>query len=489
MAQLQARKDNLLALGILLASFGYYYLLCAKNYSWMFASFDSGDWLASSQIWMTPQPYGSPLYILLGHGVNEMVCCSCELPLAMTMMLSVLPASITVAVTYLIIRKLGYSTGLALTGSGTLLACGIFLSQATVLEEYAIATMFIAVAFYCYIDKRKYLTALSLGLGSAVHIIVVPITVLWLIVHIRNWRKLVKPLALYIVLCTGFYSLILGLMASDAPNIIAGGLSLESINDYLGSTETIGSISLHDTPVRLLQMGSVLLLGFSICLVPLVWGFRRPWQNVHKVMFLTVIFCAWLYATNTDMTTWTFMTFAVPIACIAIVIGLSRLPRWYTSAVAVWIVGMLIVNGVWLNANVLSKEYNEPEQFYNATMSLPDGSAIICNKGGAYGLGITYAMSSGKDIVPLFLQTTEGYDTQGYIDYIEWIEEDFGVIGDNWIEQGEYCMHNDREVFIAYYALAPKWQDRVDEWFDSVEYNDYYRKVIEAYDVPHVVLN
>ena len=51
-------------------SFIYLMVLSAKSYTWVFASEDAADWLASSILWFVPQPVGSPLYILLGHAIN-----------------------------------------------------------------------------------------------------------------------------------------------------------------------------------------------------------------------------------------------------------------------------------------------------------------------------------------------------------------------------------------------------------------------------------
>jgi len=481
----KTRTNSIVFIGLVVISFAYYYLLCAKSYTWMFASFDSGDWLASSQIWMTPQPYGSPLYVLLGHLINILPV---DLIKGMTIGLSVLPASITVGVVYLIITKLGYEKKYALLGSFVLLACGIFLSQATVLEEYAIATMFVTLAFYCYISEKKILTAICLGLGTAVHIIVAPIAFVWLIANLKQWRNWVTPIAVYSVVTIGFYLFVVWTMYADTPKIIAGDFSLQGINAYLGSTGTIGKISLHETPQRLLEAESVLLLGFGVCLIPLVWGLRKPWDNKLKMIFLSILFCIWLYITDTDFTTWTFTIFAIPLACIAIAIGLSKMPRWSNAVVILWIGTMLILNGLFLNANTLTAENNEPELFYEATLEIPDNSAIVCSKGGAYGMGIMYAMASGKEFTPLFLQHEEGWINQGYLDYLNWIKKDHDMQGANWMENIDYCYSIEKEIYIPYYILPPEWQEMIDEDYRTVEFNDYYRQITEVYEYPHTML-
>jgi len=484
---MERTKNNLLiALLSSIGSFVYYYLLCAKSYTWMFASFDSGDWLASSQIWMTPQPYGSPLYVLLGHLINELPV---NLIQGMTIGLSVIPASITIGLVFLIIIKMGYEKKIAVLGSLVLLACGIFLSQATVLEEYAIAVMFVTLAFYCYVSGYKKLTLFCLALGTAIHIIVAALTFLWLIVHLREWRVWVKPVMLYVVVVIAFYTFIAWTMWADTPKIIAGEWSLASINSYLGSTSTIGKISLQETPERLLEAVSIILLGFGVCLIPLVWGLRKPWENVHKVMFLSILFCTWLYVTNTDFTTWTFMNFAIPIACVAIAIGLSKMPLWSRKVALGWIACMLVINAIFLNADVLTKQYDEPQRFYEATMNIPRGSAVLCNRGGAHGMVAMYAMASGLDVTPLFLQEEEAWDNRGYTDYLAWVQNHHATEGDNWIEQTEYCLDTSRLVYVPYYTLSPEWQETMNSKFRMLEVDKYYKRIVEVYEFPHPNLN
>lgn len=463
---------------ISIAAFAYLAFMSAKQWTWVFASGDSGDWLAAATVWMAPQPYGSPLYILLGHFLNWFPG---DLVLKMTILLSALPAAVTIAFVYKAIQTVGGTKRLALLGSTILLACGIFLSQSTVLEEYALTTMFVTIAFYCYLKDKRMLVALFLGLATSVHIIAAPIAVLWLVVNFKEWKSWVKPvLAVYLPIVVIAYSFILLLMAMDTPKLISGGLSLQSINAYLGSTATIGSLSLVETPKRLLQAGEILLLSFGVSLIPLYFGLRKPWNKVTRMAIITIGFCAWLYLTNSDQTTWTFLIFSLPIACIVIVFGLSRMPSWSTKATALCAVVLIALNAVFLNANILTLGNPETMEYYNSIQELPDNSAVALSRGGPYGLGMMYRVVDGETITPLFLQKEEGWDNASYLDYIKWIQTHYNNPGSNWIEQVNYSLENNQPVFTTYDILPPEWQERIDAQFTTEKINLYFRKITSA---------
>lgn len=462
---------------VVIAALCYYACLAAKTWTWVFVSGDSGDWLAASTIWMAPQPYGSPLYILLGHLLHAFSPES--LVWTMTLFLSVIPAAITVGTVYLIIRELGLNKWFALLGAGVLLGCGVFLSQATVLEEYSLATMFVTLAFYFHLRKQWKLTALMLGLGTAVHVIVAAITFLWVCTNWREWKQAWKPMAgIYILAGVLPYSLILVLMALDTPRLVAGNLTLSSLNAYLGSTGTIGAISLVETPRRLLEAGEVILLSFGVSLIPMVKGLQRPWGRFAVPAIVLIGFCLWLYITDSDETTWTFLTFCLPIASVAVAVGVSRLPRWVFAATGICTLSLISVNAVYLNADRLTREQDRAMSYYTAMMELPAGAYMALPSGGPYGLGAIYVMTQREDLTSIFLQKQEGWDNQDYRDYIQWVSSHRGLEGENWVEQIDYCLDNGKPVFIGYAIQPPEWQEVINERYELKEYNGFFKEIV-----------
>ena len=436
-------------------SFIYYSLLSAKEYTWLFASGDSGDWLAASNWWIVPQPYGSPLYITLGHFLNLFPG---DLVIKMTVMLSCLPAAITVMLVYLIVKHLTTKEHLAIISSVVLLGAGVFLTQATVLEEYSIAVMFVALAYYFYLKDKKQLTALSLGLGSAVHILVIPIALIWLALERKQWRVWAKTLPVYVVSGILPYGLTIYLMTTDAPRLLAGGLSWQAINSYLGSTSVVGSLSIITLPERALDFASLILMSFGLAIIPLWLAFRKPWAMHTKLLIITIAFPIWYYFTCIDPTSWTFMTYACPFLAIATGIGLSKVDsKKLVMGTAMFAVGLILTNGIFLNASTLSKNNPLAMEYYNEIQAIPDGSVVVIHRGGFEFMALCYVMSEGKDIILIFYTDWNSKNDALYQYYVEWMNNHYKITGKN----TQSMVANAFGKNIPVYILAPipkKWQ-------------------------------
>lgn len=467
-------------------SFAYYALLSAKTWNWLFASQDSGDWLAGAIWWMNVQPFGSPLFVLLGKLVYSIM--PDNLVVGMTLLLSALPASITVAVTYLIAKKL---TGQRLYGfisALVLLGAAIFLTQATILEEYAIASMFVTLALWSYINDKKKLTVLFLGLGSAIHVIVVFIAIIWLCLHLKQIKVWLKHLYIYVAVGLLPYLLVPAMMYLPTPKLLAGNLSLESFNSYLGSSSTIGSISWYEFLFRVPQAVGIFAVSLGLALIPLIFGLRKKSFNKPLYMMaVTICFGLWLYLTNTDPSTWTFMCFSLPMITVLVSIGLQNLPAKHTVLVFSSAVVLITVNAFFLNANILAQQYPVATNFERAVKNLPDGSAIVTCSGGPYGLGTIYLMAQGKDVVPIYYTGQEPdnkvYASESdkanmtayvkdarYTDYKAWIAEHYQIYGENTQAHVANILIQNRQVYLLLPTVTPYWQDV----FETEPYNELF---------------
>ena len=376
------------ALIISICAFAYYTALSAKSYSWMFVSGDSGDWLASANAWIVPQPYGSPLYIslcrLLGLMPNQTV--------TLTILLSCLPSAITVGLVYLIVRKLTNKVWCALTASLVLLGAGVFLTQSTILEEYALAVMFLTLAFYFYVSNRRKLTALVLGLGTAVHIFILPIAVFWFVLEYKQLR--LKFLAIYFVSGALPYALIPLLM------YFGDGLTFNGLWQYWTGTSgaIVGTLSIFDAPQRLLSIAQILLMSLGLAVIPLWYGLKKPYDTKKAVLLMVVVVALWYHLTSLDPMSWTFLSFGLPSAIILIGLGLSKLSLKHSYTVAACALALITINGIFLNANTLTNEEPLAVTYYEELYSLPDGSNVLAT-GGRYSFGLLYVMSEGKDLI------------------------------------------------------------------------------------------
>ena len=468
-------------LGILVGviAFGYYALLCARSYTWIFAGGDSGDWLASASMWMNSQPYGSPLYILLCRLMY--VLFPQHLVSALGIGLSVIPASITVAMVYLIVNKFT-NYKIALISALVLLGAAIPLSQATIIEEYAISCMFLTLAFYFYIENCRKLTILMLALGSTVHVIVMGIGFVWLIVNIRDIKLWWKTLWIFLVVGILPYSMVLILMYADVPRFLSGSLSWQGINNYLSSTDTLGSMSLWEAPKRLLYFGMIIIVSLGFAVIPLVRQFKDILKE-HNKMFLvalaSIIFTTWLYIANRDPSTWTFMNFTFPMVAVLIGVGLYKLSKFHKQMVAIGACGLILVNGFFLNANTLTDRYPLATDYEKALKALPDYSYVISFSGGNYSLDNFYVYAQGKQVIPLFYfnvtpSKRQWEQTPRYYSYRQWLLKNYGVEGADTMQQTLFLLDHGKDVFITKVTIVPEWQGI----FKTVPYNETFDRVV-----------
>jgi len=409
-----------IAFWIFLLSAIYYGVLSAKTYTWVFISSDSGDWLAASNMWFVPQPYGSPLYILLGQLLNLFPG---DLVIKMTILLSVIPSAITLMLVYLIVMKLTNKQSIAATSTVVLLGSTIFLTQSTILEEYALTTMLLTLSFWTYINSRRYLTALCWGLAVAVHVFVLGAIFFWLIVE---WRRYVKPLvAVTLPLIVVFYGFILLLMYLETPRLIAGGLNVYSLKQYLTVTAgaILGQLSIFEAPKRLLLTSQLMLMSFGLALLPVANSIKKPIGKPIAVMLGIILWTFWYQITNIDVAAWTFITYASPYIAVLVGIGLSRMKIFHLKVVVTGALILVVVNGIFLNANKLTNEKPLATEYYEALQELPDGSIVLASSG-SHSLGLYYAMSEGKDLVPLIYPYLDDWN---FFDYGLWLHRTYGI--------------------------------------------------------------
>lgn len=410
-------------------SFAYYVALSAKSYTWVFVSEDAADWLAASNWWMVPQPLGSPVYITLGHFLNLFPG---DLVIKMTVLLSCLPSAITVALVYLIVRKLTANRWAAFGASGMLLGAAVFLTQSTVLEEYALATMFLTLGFYLYTIGKTRWSGASLGLACAVHAFLLPVVGLWFLIEFRRRRENAKAIPAFVACGILPYLLIIGLMWMDTPRFMSGGLGVASLKEYVvGVTSTIGgTLSVFDLPDRLSQFVPIVCASMGLGWLALWRGWKSEWTREKRILVLIIAFTLGFYFTCLFYTAWVFLAFAAPAVAVLVGVGLNKLHLNHSKIVLCGAAVLLVVNGVFLNANTLTNENPVASTLYNEIMELPDGAVVVGTP--RYTWTAIYAMSDGKDVVPVIAGYTDyEFKFTGYQNYLKerWDLEGKGTLG------------------------------------------------------------
>ena len=408
----------------------------------------------------------------------------------MTILLSCLPSAITVTLVYLIVKKLTSKTPIAITSSLVLLGSAVFLTQATVLEEYAIAVMLLTVGVYFLIENKLRTGFIFLGLATAIHIVVLVITGLiwigyaykWNFLRTRTgWKELINLGLIFFIFGVLPYSLILLLMYLDTPRLMAGGFDWYHINGYFFGIGKgiVGTISVFDFPHRLLSGLRILIVSLGFAIIPLVY-FLKDLRSVKKpgslsgmtkyLLLAPAGFGLWYYLTCFDPGTWTFMLFGFPLIVVMIGIGLSKLSSNQVKLVALSAVVLIVTNGFLLNANKLAHDEPFASTYYQEVWALPDGSAIVIGPG-AFSMTTIYAMTEGKDIVPLVWQVVE-YGFKGYQQYLS---DTWGVQGNTIAQLAEDAQNDGREIYIAFHE--PDEEVDCFEW-TPIPGNKFVKKIV-----------
>ena len=390
-------------IALFLISFAYFVVLSAKQYTFLFVSQDSGDWLTASIMWFVPQPVGSPLYILMGHFLNLF---GGSLPIKMTIMLNCLPSAVAITFVYLIVLQLSQSKLAAITSSIVLLGAAVFLAQSTILDEYAFATMFVVLAYWFYINGKKKLTLLSMALAVSVNILALIITLVWWFIERKNWKEWLKLSWAFIIPLALFYSYILVVMAlpSSMP-LIAGDLSVKGVWHYLMDTSNGAAynISLRDFPMRVGIFLGMMIMSLGIAWIPLSLALK-PLDTKRWACVAIALVSLTYYLTSIDPATWHFLTFGFPFLAILVGLGMNKLMKYHAlgaKAVIVCSIGLIFVNGVFLNAQTLTAQTDPAAAVEKQIMNLPLNSMIVCRPG-HYSMAIFYAIAQGrKDITPI----------------------------------------------------------------------------------------
>ena len=406
---------------VLGVSFAFFAILATKTFSWWFIP-DSGDWLTAAHQWLVPQPIGYPLYVLLGHFLNALPG---DLVLKLVLVLSCLSSAITVALTYLISLRLTKNTLIAIASAILLTGSAVFLTQSTIIEQYALVTCLLTTALYFFVCDKKWLVAIFLGLAISVHVFALIIALLWLVSLLKEWRAWWKPALLTIGIAVVFYSFVLLLMFLPTPRLLAGGLNLASLKMYLFNISggIVGTMSIFEAPHRFLEIGAVLLTSFSVALIPAIKTLQKL-DRLKILLLCNILFILWYVLTCIDPITWHYLIILSPSVVILAALGLVKVRQefiYITIATAMVLVGL---NSYFLNADRLTNNDPMASTYYQELLSLPNNS-IVVTEPGQYSLGLFYAMSNGKQLIPLIYPYI---DTWNFKDYETWLEKTYNII-------------------------------------------------------------
>lgn len=461
-----------------IVGFVYYFSMYARELTWIYTTSDSTDWLTQLRWWIVPHAFGKPLFVTLIHAVSY-VPFGTDID-KVTIFLAVIPGAITIGITYLITLKLTSNQVKSVVAALVVLGAVTFTSQTTVPEQYAFMNMLLAIAIYFYVGDKKKSCAITLGLLTATHIMGLVITSLLTIAlfatkKTEGWKL---SAILYLVFGIVPYSLILVLMSRDNPNLLAGDLSVITVFEYLLGNPALGSqLALIMLPERLLQAVGLATLSFGLAIIPIfkAKGLRK---DILLFFMLIIAFTGWAYLTNMFLSAWKYAILSISIIAVLAAIGLNNMSRKHTLIVAICAITLITTNFISFNSNQIAKERHLAVDYINFIEQLPDGSGVIVPRGGAYGFGVFYLMSKGKDIVPICMGGE--IPNESYQDYLAWIRQTHDISGSNHEELATNLINKGYDVYFPTINPSPELLEGME--LELVEPNNTIYKVISFND-------
>jgi len=403
---------------------------CAPSLTWMNVDSDGAEYVMDAIYFYPAHHTSAPLYLLTGH-LFEMIPFG-TIYWRMSFMSAVFTLG-TMIFIYLVVRRLLVDNKrkrfFALLATTIFGASALAISQAVIVETYAVVTFFSVGAYYFVIRKQWLVASMFLGMGLVTHHLIL---LTWLVLFVfnkemRNWKRwgvsfLFLIFYLYMPLSVRF---------TDQPNMW-GNTTIKNFftNNISVFSLLVGKISIWDLPKRIFDTIGVLGISLGVALIPIVYWFfkKKHWRQELLWLFLLPIA---YQASDLAPQVAKYMEASVAWGAIISVIVLSKwwdggtvikrfigekiiyigqspvisiLKRGATVAVCIGAVALLIVNGnYWDIGRTLDKNL-AANQFYEQELpKIPDGEIFITNGAWEWIEVFLYNKQNDRHIIPVCL--------------------------------------------------------------------------------------
>ena len=407
------------------AIFGVLLMDCAPDMTWINTDSDGVHYTYAAKYLLPAHKTSAPLFLLLGHAFLW-------LPFGTEFwrisFMSVLATTASAIFVYLIIREklllrnignIAYSPSYiekinkknkiyALIGALIFGGSALVISQSTIVESYALGTMFGRVAYYFAIKKQWMWCAVTLGAGGAVHhLIGITLIVLFIAYKgLRQW-KYVGVMSAFLL----FYLYIpISTVVNPAPNMWGNITGQSFLGDNLSTAQMlIGGLSIWDLPKRIFDAIGVLGISLGLALVPMFWLLwvrhtdpnpirKQHWREPLLWLFaLPVLY----YVVNLAPQTYVYMMPAIGFGAVIAGVGLSRMRPYWKWAVLTCAVGLLVFNANYFDiGRTLDPELSASKYYYEELDKVPDGEVLLAQQGWEWAAVYSYNKENGKEIIP-----------------------------------------------------------------------------------------
>lgn len=436
---------ELLVFGALLAG----YILCtATNFTWINTDCDGAHYTYAAK-WFYPAHLSSaPLYLIIGHFFTYLPIGTDYYGLAMLSVLSSIGACLFV---YLITKHYTRSKILSLIATIIYGGSALAISQGTIVETYALITMFMLAAYYFALKEKWWTVTVMLGLGLAIHHLAI-ITAIVIFFSFKPYRKIK-----YVLVCALFAIFYLYVPLTNREPYLwqSQGNFWHNFINALSNTGgmLIGQISIWDLPKRIIEAALITVVCLGVGIVPAIVALKKYKWNAHHLFWLAVIPIIY-YITDLAPQTYVYALPGIAFASCLVGIGLAKIDKkWATAIVGLSAIGLSLFNFNYFDIGRTLDPNMEAVKYYNELDIVPDGEILVAQQGWEWTMIFVYNKYEDRNIIPVcglnltdstyrkLLSETYGINTQ--------IADVSGTIIEKQIAQAKYIIANNDNVWIT----------------------------------------
>jgi len=419
MSKIRKYWPELLVFGVI---FGVLLMCCTPNYTWINTDCDGIHYTYAAKYLVPAHKTSAPLFLLLGNLFLRLPFGEEAWRFAL---LSVFASTISTVFIYLIIKHHINNRFCALTGALIFGGSALVISQSTIIESYALVTMFGLAAYYFAVKKNWLWCALMLGAGGAVHHLIGLTFIVLFIAYkgLRKW-KYIGVMSAFLL----FYLYIPITTAINNPVNMWGNVTPATfLNDNLTSgAMLIGGLSIWDTPKRIFDAVGILGISFGLALIPIIWFIKTRHNDLNltkkkyyqePLLWLFILPVVY-YATNLAPQTYVYMMPAIGFGAIMVGVGLSKMRHYWRWVILGYAVVLLVFNANYFDiGRTLDPEMSASKYYYDELDKVPDHEILVAQQGWEWACVPMYNVENGKNITPVCIGTLPS----SY--YQDWLQE------------------------------------------------------------------
>ena len=388
----------------------------APGMTWINTDSDGAHYILAAKYMMTAHNTSAPLFLLLGRLFLFLPFGTEAWRMGLISVLATTGCSVFI---YLIVRH--YLVDNTKGRFYALIAVIIYggsalvISQSTIIESYALATMLSVGAYYFALRKKWISVSVVIGLVWAVHTIFAWTTWLVLFVTYKELRNVV--LVLITLAFLGFYAYI---PITTAINGDLGMWNNTTFGGFFGGQWGVlmmltGGISIWDIPKRIIDTIGILGVSLGLGFIVFIIGLCQIRKTNRALLFLVAIPIVY-FVTNLAAQTYVYLMPAIAFGAILIGITLSRLHISLSYATLVVAVGLLIFNANYFDIGRTLDPNLSAQKFYDEELpKIKDGDIFMAG-GWTWAITYLYNKEEGRDIVPVSIDILPSNEYLGMLE-------------------------------------------------------------------------